>query len=342
MAAPGKYTVIDFHSHLRPVEFIVALENEGISQRNKEGTSLGLVENDTVLTDVPDIYVSGEDAKNLALRTGEMEKSQVDMQVLSVPRSHDYPLPQAIRLCKMINDSYSNIVKEHKDSFYGLASIPMNDVKASIAELDRAINTLELNGICVGGNKNGAPLDDEALFPLYEKINELELPVFIHPGFPPWKSLGLEKYNLAPTIGYQFDTVVAGSHLIHGGILDDFPKIKFVVCHLGAGLTFLEHRLTGEMKRGKLRGSRAKKDPHHYLSSSLYYDCAVGDIPTMKNAFMCTYNLAGADRILFGTDYPWKRADYVLSLRNWIAAGELPEHEKRKILSENAKKILYA
>jgi aminocarboxymuconate-semialdehyde decarboxylase len=200
-----------------------------------------------------------------------------------------------------------------------------------------------LHGVSIGGNLNGITLDDERFFPLYEKMNELETVVFIHPGLPPWGKSGLEKYYLWAALGYQFDTVVAASTLMYGGVLDLFPKIKFVFSHLGGGLPFLVHRLTGTAKdRGSVDPSgkiKAQKKAKDYLKS-VYYDTSVSDVDSFRQSFRCTYEFAGGDNILFGSDYPWYDWEFISKLKGAIEKMDIPNNDKGKILGGNAKKLL--
>ncbi|MDA4129186.1 MAG: amidohydrolase family protein, partial [Thaumarchaeota archaeon] len=214
--------VVDFHNHLRPKAFVDALIDSGISKvKMDENGNRYLIDNNVLMTKLPEDLVFGE--SELTKRIDEMGKASITMQVLSVPRSHDFEASVAPKLCRIINDAFAKIVKAHPQMFAGLASLPLNDIQASIEELDRAMTQLELHGVCIGGNVSGVALDDQRFFPLYEKMNAMEAMVFIHPGVPPWGKLGLEKYYLWAALGYQFDTVVAASSLMYGGVFDQFP-----------------------------------------------------------------------------------------------------------------------
>jgi aminocarboxymuconate-semialdehyde decarboxylase len=332
------FGTIDFHCHLRPKSFVDTLSQEGILKRSEVNGRIQIIENGTTMGNVPPVYSNGED--DLTHRLSYMTDSNMIMELLSIPRSHDYPMPIAPKLCRIVNDEYSRIVKnDPQDRFRALASIPMNDVQASIAELDRSINDLGLNGVCIGGNLNGRPLDEEAFWPLYEKMNDLETIVFIHPGFPPWRNVGMEKYNLAILLGYEFDTVLAATRLVLGGVLDDFPKIKFVFSHFGGGLPFLVHRVGHALSTPQGRGIKAHGKFKDYLRR-MYYDTANNDLETCSYAFNCTYDLVGADHILFGTDYPWHNHDFASRARDLILAQDIPDSDKEKILIGNAKRLL--
>ena len=331
------FGAIDFHCHLRPEPFVDALRAGNILAVSNANGRIQIAENGTTLSNVPSIYSNGE--SDLTQRLSYMKESIVTTQILSVPRSHDYQLPIAPKLCRLINDSYSEISEKDPGSFVGLGSLPLNDIQASISELERCLNDLNLRGVCIGGNVNGRSLDEETFWPLYEKMNDLETVVFIHPGFPPWRSTGLEKYNLAIHLGYEFDTVVAATRLIFGGVLDDFPKIKFVFSHFGGGLPFLVHRVAHALNTPQGRGIKARGKFIDYLRR-IYYDTANNDIETCAYAFNCTYALVGADNLLYGTDYPWHNHDFASRQRRFILAQNIPSSDKEKILGGNAKRLL--
>jgi aminocarboxymuconate-semialdehyde decarboxylase len=275
----GKTLTIDFHSHLRLKSLIAALRGAGLSRVSQNKDLESLKEGHLTWLNVPAAFANGEDG--VVARLADMKSSGVDLEVLSVPRSHDYPVPIGIRLCKLINDDYDRIIKDHSDRFAALASLPLNDVKESMNELQRSINDIELHGIALGGHMNGVPLDDEIFWDLYEKMNDLELPVFVHPGSPPWRQQGMEEYHLGPSLGYQFDTALAVVRVMYSGLIDQFPKIKFVFTHFGGGVPFLLHRITYGMIDGPAKGIKARKKPSDYVRM-VYFDTASDDLETWR------------------------------------------------------------
>jgi aminocarboxymuconate-semialdehyde decarboxylase len=338
------FLIIDFHAHLRPRLLVEALRSSNLSKAevDSRGNSV-IIEKDYVVPSVPQSYLSGEsDAQR---RLEEMDEYNMDTEVLSVPRSHAYPSQVAERICGTINDAYGQITKQYRGRFTALASLPLTcESSVILKELDRSINDLELNGVIIGGNVDGVPLDDRRFWPLYEKLDDLDVPVFLHPGPPPWHTQGLDKYMLGVTLGFPFDTILAATRLLYSGVFDDFSKIFFVLSHLGGGLPFLLNRLSGIFfDKGKKDNSgeiKAKKEPINYIRR-FYFDTAVGDLSTYAYSLKCTMEVAGADRVLFGTDFPWNDWKFVASLRKSMEAlNGISSGDKELILYKNSQRIL--
>ena len=333
--------VIDFHSHLRPKRLVEALANSNLTKIETDTSGKKIMVEKYTYIDVPQNYMSGE--SSVKHRIEEMNQNNLATQVLSVPRSHDYPSNIASKLCAVINDSYHEISQQNPDSFVALASLPLTDIDAALKELDRSINDLELNGVVIGGNVGGVSLDDQMFWPLFEKLDELDVPVFIHPGLPPWGSQGITKYHLGITLGYPFDTLISATRIIYSGLLDQFSKISFVLSHLGDGLPFFINRLSGifydKGKEDPAGPIKAKKEPINYVRR-FYFDTAVGDLDSYRHSLDCTIAIAGPDRVLFGTDFPWNNWQFVSGLRKSIETLGVPESTKRMILNENSKRIL--
>jgi aminocarboxymuconate-semialdehyde decarboxylase len=114
----------------------------------------------------------------------------------------------------------------------------MNNPSAAVLEAERALTELDFPGFMPFGNANGVPLADERYWPVYEVINEHEGVVYIHPTYP----LGVEAmtgYMLMPMVGFLFDTTLAAVHLVMAGVPERYPKIKWVLAHLGGTIPFL-------------------------------------------------------------------------------------------------------
>ena len=335
------FTTIDFHNHIRPKPFLEAVKEERAKPASQKEAVPGAAKfQERLFTsrDVPHLKIENTEAD--ALRN--LRDSKTDLVVLSLPNASDFGPQSAVKMCKLVNDEWRRIKKENPGKFAALASLPQNSIQDAIIELDRSVNDLELDGVTLRTNMDGAVIDDQRFRPLLEKINDYELAVLLHPGLPPWGNIAMVEYNLTSLIGFQFDTVVAATRLMFSGTLDDFPKIKFVLAHLGAGITFLVHRITAQFHEGAADvGIKAKKQPLDYVKQQFYFDTATGDVPTTRFALQCVYDSAGPERILFGTDYPWHGSDEIRSLRQSIIDSKnYSDSDKKNMLGENAKRIL--
>src|SRR6185436_7257285 len=122
-------------------------------------------------------------------------------------------------------DAFAKIIAERGPRFAALATLPLNDPKASVKELRRAMDELKLPGAMLFSNVNGAALADQRFWPLYELANDKGAVLHIHPTSP----LGVEamtEYWLMPLVGFLMDTTLAAAHLVFSGVPEKFPKIK--------------------------------------------------------------------------------------------------------------------
>jgi aminocarboxymuconate-semialdehyde decarboxylase len=273
---------------------------------------------------------------NVEKRIEYLDQNGIDIQVLSTPRSSDYSAEDGPELTRITNDGIAGVVKKYPDRFIGLASIPIKNKVKAMDELDRAINELGLKGICISANIGGIPLDSDYLRPLYKKITELDIPIFVHPGFPAGADQ-MKDYGLIPIVGFEFDLILAQVRLIYGGVLEEFPTLKFIFSHLGGGTPFLRERIENGWEFAKKvpdKKTRITKSPSYYLEQ-LYFET----VSFYKPAIMCTIQCSGIDKILFGTDYPLYPLGDIPNSIKIMTELDLCQSDKDKILGENAKRL---
>ncbi len=323
-------TVIDFHTHYYPPEYLAALEkgpsNVGIS-RDPEGNP--------VLHYPGDYNVAVAGHRDIVFRETDVTGRDVDLQVLTLttPGTHVETPAVAIRLAALTNDALARVVEERPTHFSALATLPLNDPAASVRELERARRELRLAGAMLFSNVNGVPLADERFWPLYEAANGLDAVFFIHPTSP----LGVEamtEYWLMPLVGFLFDTTLAAAHLVMSGIPERFPRIRWVLAHLGGAIPYLAERLDRGYEAFPECRARIHEPPSHFLKR-FHYDTVNFDPAALALAI----RFAGADHILAGSDYP-HRIGSIENMRESIAALEVSEGERQGILGGNARRLL--
>jgi predicted TIM-barrel fold metal-dependent hydrolase len=138
--------------------------------------------------------------------------------------------------CRLINDDLAKVQAKYPGQFVGLAQAPVLEGQPAVAEIDRAIRQLGLKGATITSQTQGLSLDSEKLFPLYEKVCELDAPIFVHPSLAPVGYDLLQDYDLPRVLGREVDLTVAATRLIAGGVLDRFPNLKLVIAHSAAAL----------------------------------------------------------------------------------------------------------
>lgn len=270
-----------------------------------------------------------------ALRIEAMDRASIDVEVLSLSTPNVYFVEGAkqVDVARLANDGYAELIAKHPKRFKGFASIPMDAGDAALRELERAFSTLKLNGVVLLSNIGGRPLTAPQYRPLFEEANRLELCVFIHPMLPA-NAQQFGEYVLGPLVGFPFDTTLAVARMCFDGLLRDFPKIRFLIGHLGGAIPYLMERLDNGFR--DFPECRAKIDqlPSTYLKR-LYYDT----VSFSPFALRMVRELVGADHMAMGSDFPHLLGSIDRAVST-IEALEIPAAEKQQIFSGTALGIL--
>lgn len=269
------------------------------------------------------------------LRLKDMERMGVDHQVLSVsPFMTLYAVDAGMNkeISASINDSLSDLSKIYPDQFSCMAQVPLQDPASAAAELERAVKKGHI-GVQIAANVAGKNLDDPELDVFWDKAVSLDIPIFVHPQGQAASPERLEDYYMRNFIGNPLDTTIAVCCLIFGGVLDRFPQIKFYLSHVGGFVPWIRGRWQhgyGERKEPRVHGA---KDPEQYFEK-FYYDTIIHNADCLEFAV----NTLGADRIVYGTDYPADMGNHQPA-REIPGLSRLSVEDQEKILSANAKKL---
>jgi 5-carboxyvanillate decarboxylase len=235
-------------------------------------------------------------------RLGIMDQAGVDVQVLSMtsPGVQLFDTDTAVAMAASTNDQLAEAIARHPTRYAALASFAPQDPKRAAKEIDRAINTLKLNGLIVNSHTNGEYLDDPKFWPIFEAAVASKAPIYIHPRNPPFpasKVLG-GAYNLYGAIwGFHVETGIHAMRLIVNGVFDVFPDLQIVLGHLGEAIPFWLYRID-YMWRGKLN-----RTPSEYVKNNFIFTTS-----GMNHHPALTYchSVVGPDRLMFAVDYPYQ------------------------------------
>jgi len=321
---------IDVHNHFFPNAYLRLLEDraQGVRVRiDRDGRSY-LEEGGTRLATLTAPMTVLED------RLAMMREQGIGVQVISLtsPNVYCFGEDDAIAAARLVNDEYAAIKEQHRGRFRCLASVPLG-TGAEVEELDRAVTRLGLDGVVVGTNVNGRPLEDPAFAPFWRRADELALPVLVHPMAPLLGTAFMEDYALLPMLGFPFDTTLALVRLMWTGFLDRHPNLKLIALHAGGALPYFVGRLEiGADAYAECR--QVAHRPHWYLRR-LYYDTISYSVPAIRTLVQTV----GPDRVVFGTDYPHVIGDVARNLATLHQAG-LEEEALEAIESGNAARDL--
>ena len=321
--------VVDVHNHFYPPEYLDALRAGGSAVRvttDREGNPL--------LHYPGDYNVAVPGHRDINYRQRVLEQDGVTTQVLSftTPGTHVESPQRALELARLVNDAFARIATERAPRFTALATLPLNDPRASVAELRRAVEDLRLPGAMLFSNVNGVALSDERFWPLYEAADGLGAVLHIHPTSP----VGVEamtEYWLMPLVGFPFDTTLAAAKLVFSGVAARFPRIRWVLSHLGGAIPYLAERLDRGFHAFRDCRAHIAKPPSEYLRT-WYYDTVNFD----ARALALAIEFAGAGRVLAGSDYPHQIGS-IGSMQQSIRALAIPEAEKAAVLGGNAEEV---
>ena len=258
-----------------------------------------------------------------------------------------------IDLAKLANDSQAEVVRAHSDRIPGfIASLPLNQPDASVAELERAVTQLGALGVQVFSNVNGLPLDDDRFTPLFETADRLNCPILLHPargaGFPDYPGESKSKYEIWWTFGWPFETSAAMQRLVFSRLFDRLPNIRIVTHHLGAMIPYFEGRIgpgwdqlgarTSDVDYAAVLKKLAKR-PLDYFRM-FYADTALFGA---YDATVCGLRFFGADHVVFASDAPFDPEKGPMYIRETIAiVDRLPvsDDERERIYWRNAAALL--
>jgi len=230
-----------------------------------------------------------------------------------------------------------------------VAALPLNDMEAALKELDRAITDLRFRGIQLNTPINGKPLDSAEFLPLYEKMSQYNLPIWIHPvreaDHADYRTEKRSKYMIFHIFGWPYETAAAMTRLVFSGILEKYPNLKIITHHCGSMIPYLEQRIIGAYDHAEiLRGAKYKqgltKPPIDYFKI-FYNDTAIYGSTA---GLMCAYAFCGADHLVFATDFPYDSQFGERYIRQTIESVEqmnISDLEKKKIFEGNARRLLH-
>jgi aminocarboxymuconate-semialdehyde decarboxylase len=269
-------------------------------------------------------------------RLAEMDRMGVDMQALSVaPSQYFYwAQPELGRAAaRLVNDNIAHIVHAHPDRFVGLGHLPMQQPEFALAELERCARELGMRGVEICTNVDGKDLSAPEFLPIFARLEQLGMVLFIHPsGFTHGERL--REHYLNNVIGNPLESTIAVSHLIFGGVLDRHPKLKVVVPHGGGFVGSYPFRMDHAWRARADCRLNIRKKPTEYLKR-LYFDTILFD----PRALAHLIELWGADHVVLGTDYPYDMGDYD-PLGSLAAVKGLRAEERMAIAGGNAAKLL--
>lgn len=324
---------LDMHTHIVPEAFLARIEKG-------ENAAFGIAREDDGRRR---LVVQGEPIRaplingitEVEPRFAAMDETGIAVQLLSPWIGLvNYAVPEAdgVWLAEAISTAIADVVKAHPDRFIGIGSVPLQAPERAAAMLKPLMEDLGLVGVEI--NTTLGPdrfLDDRSLDPFWAEAEARGAFIMIHPSMG---GLGkaFDPYYLRNLISNPLETTLAGAHLIFGGVMERFPKLRICLVHGGG---FLPYNL------GRLRhGHEVRKEPRVAFEGNVeenfrrfYYDTVTHSV----SALSFLVGEVGSDHVLLGSDYPFDMADP--RLVQTVQGVGLADQDEAKILSENAVRL---
>ncbi|WP_345629996.1 amidohydrolase family protein [Rugosimonospora acidiphila] len=277
--------------------------------------------------DLPPRPAAGLANQSLEERLELMDRAGVTAQVLSVSQAQPYlaTAEDSAAAATIGNDEYAAVVEKYQGRFYAFGTLPMTSTDAAIAEVRRVFDDLNFVGVTLGCTVAGKQLDDPSFDPILAELHRREAVVFLHPqgeSVPP----GFEDFRLNWLIGAPIEDSATALRLIFSGVAEKYSNIQWIVPHFGGIIPLLHERIRRQTGN-KLSALR-----------SMWFDTVAG---AGAESFACAAATLGADRLLYGTDYPYSpNNDEFVERLTYLDGLGLSEDELREIKGARVARLL--
>jgi aminocarboxymuconate-semialdehyde decarboxylase len=299
-----KSTTIDIHSHVAipraaayvkphldlatvPLAHFATAETKALGQKQEEDIRSRITEYDD--------------------RIADLDAMGIDLQLVMPPPNQCYytvPLDIAVQAARMVNDGLAEYVARKPDRFVALGTVPLAHGGEAASELERCVKSLGMKGVEVLTNVAGRELSAPDYAPFWQKAEELDALVVIHPnGFT--EASRLTRFYFNNVIGNPLETTIALHYLIFDGVLERHPKLKILAVHGGGYLPAYSGRIDHAWGARSDSHGELPQPPTSYLKK-IYFDTVVFTPHQLAELV----RLYSADRIIMGTDYPFDMAEF--------------------------------
>lgn len=324
---------IDAFAHILPAGYLEALERHLATTMRPAQLRYyqeGVFRFDPVITDL--------DAR---FQVMDRHADYQQVLVLAVPPLEEVDPPQAAaELARRANDEMAELVRRFPDRFVGFAAaLPLSDIEASLAEIDRAVSELGALGVQLFSNVLGVPLDHPSLDPILARVEALGRMIWLHPTrnatWPDYATERESDFGLWWSLGWPYETAAALSRLVYSGQMERHPDLRVIAHHGGGMVPHFSARLS--MGPGYRQTKDSLRLPALDYFHRFYADTALFGAP---HAVRCVIEFFGAEHVLFGTDTPLGPPHAIDATIADLDAVGLPETDLAQIYAGNAQRLL--
>jgi aminocarboxymuconate-semialdehyde decarboxylase len=326
---------IDIHAHIVPDSLWKAVDarKEWHGFRHEPGEGLGSMLGGGMRTG----FTSPKVRYTVEQRLKDMDALKVDVQVLSIHTpfvGYHLEAAQGLALAREFNDELGATVQASTGRLAGLATLPMQDVKTAIGELERAVTKLKLKGASLDTQVNAEQWDEPKFLPFFKAAEQMGAVLFYHP--QPQNNFlmqRIKRHGLSNSLGVILDDAIVVGVLICGGVLEACPDLKICIAHGGGPACFAMGRL--DRNWHERPATRSTPKPPGDYQKKLYYDTVVPS----EEALRFLIDRVGIDRVVLGSDWPFVK--WEPSPGGWVQnLKSLTQDEKDRILWKNLEALL--
>jgi predicted TIM-barrel fold metal-dependent hydrolase len=326
---PG--SLVDVHSHHYPDSYLEAVRREGsgFDHYVRDDGRLVVLQDGAVALAVP------QPLPSMAERVATMDAAGVDVQALSVSAPSVFRLARDVRvpLTRDLNDELCDLAASERGRLKVFASLPLPDVNAALAEVDRVASRPDVVGFAVCTTVDRMTLDDQAFAPLWGELSRRGAVVFVHPTTGCCTD-GVREYALALALDFLAETTNAIGRMCYSGAFERYEGIRWIFTHLGGTVPFVFHRLDNYASQFPENRTHIAKKPSEIVRQ-LYVDTVTTHVPALR----CAVETLPTDRLLFGTDYPHVPGGLDVFVRTLESVG-VGDAALAAIGSSNARRLL--
>ncbi|WP_345831504.1 amidohydrolase family protein [Erwinia sp. HDF1-3R] len=267
-----------------------------------------------------------------------MDKNGIDFAVLSLSGPGVQIEPdreQAVKLARYANDRLAKEMHNNPHRYGGFAHLAMQDPREAARELERCVRQLKMQGAMINGETNGLYLDDRRYDIFWEKVQELDVPVYLHPGNPPDHPHMFTDHPemWGPVWSWAVETCSHAMRLIFSGTFDRFPGAKIILGHMGETLPIQLWRLDSRIQTANLKYA-LKAMPSYYVRKNIFITTSG---VCCDAALRCALDSIGPENVMFSVDYPFEKTDIA---SRWIRSASVSEAERNAVAWQNASRLM--
>lgn len=269
-------------------------------------------------------------------RLAHMDKAGIEIAVLSQTAPGIQAIAdssEASAMASHANDALHAAIKQQPRRFRGFAALNLQDIDTACAELKRCVSEMGFVGALINGSTQGEYLDNPKVNPLWSTLEQLDVPLYLHPGIPTNQPASMVKELDGATWGWSFDTATHALRLIVKGVFEKHPNAKVILGHMGENLPFYLWRLDSRFASTRYRNDIGTTPSAVFRQNFFITTSGVCD----DAALQCSITTLGPERIMFSTDYPYE--DIELAGR-WIDQATIDPLAKAMICGDTARMLL--